>query len=78
MRDTATGESASIDLAAWLARQTGTSPAPNRLSSITEPLIDFTLGERRHRLVIELATFDTLDDKTHKIGLFAGTLFAQP
>lgn len=78
LRDTATGESASIDLAAWLARQTGTAPAPNRLSSITEPSIDFTLGQRGHRLVIEMATFDTLDNKAHEIDLFAGTLFAQP
>ena len=75
LRDTATGESAGVDLAAWLAGQTGTAPGPSRLSSITEPSIGFRLGQRQYRLVIELATFNEAANIARDIDLFAAALF---
>lgn len=78
LRDTAADESASIDLAPWLAGQAGTAPASNRLSSISDPVIDFQLGSRHYRLVIEMATFEEVDGRAQRVDLFGGRLFAQP
>jgi hypothetical protein len=78
LRDLAANESASIDLTPWLAQQTGTAPAPNRLRSISHPVIDFLLGSRRYRLVVETATFEEVSGTAQSIDLFAGRLFAQP
>jgi hypothetical protein len=77
LRDAAQDETR-IDLATWLARQSGTAPARNRLSSISDPAIDFTLGSRRYRLVVETATFEMADGNAERIDIFAGRLFAQP
>jgi hypothetical protein len=77
LRDTA-GHEIHIDLAPWLARQSGTAPGPNRLSSISDPAIDFVLGSRRYRLVVETATFEMADGNAERIDIFAGRLFAQP
>lgn len=78
LRDPATNQSARLDLTPWLARQTGTAPAPNRLTSISDPVIDFLLGSRRYRLVVETATFNEVSGTAQSIDLFAGRLFAQP
>lgn len=77
LRDAADDE-ARIDLAAWLTRQSGTAPGPNRLSSISNPAIEFALGSRRYSLVVETATFDLADGNAERIDIFAGRLFAQP
>lgn len=55
-----------VDLSPCLARQAGNVYAPNRLSSISDPVIAFLPGTRRYQLVIETATFEEVNGSAQR------------
>lgn len=62
------GIGVAVDIAAWLARQTG-----GRLS---DPVVDFALGGRTYRLVVDDISFEPAPDATLAVHAMSGTLFS--
>ena len=67
---------ATLDLAAWLARQQGVAPAPDRARPISDPSIDFELDGKAYRLVLSSAWFETDGGTPLQSDGIRGVLFA--